>query len=1507
MSFTLPWSINKLVSTNINNANSVTGTYTNVSLKVNGKSELSDDTTISRLGVGKNTNSSYAIDASGNMNISGNYYQNGTIFSPTGLLTSNNTWSGTNSFNTSLPTSTQTPSSSTQLITKTYGDTTYGSISGNNTWSATNTFSKINMTNGFNNQQALVVTDNFNSVSNLLVMTFNSYDTIVCIPSSTIPTFSIITVILPTITTSNIGAKVRIMLGGPIVGGIYGFQIMITNNTTTQQIFYNGTKYITLPIDVGYGSPTGFPVGYELVAVNTSQVWAVTSVTWSPNIMTQINNNWTGTNTFNSSLPTSTQTPSSSTQLITKAYGDATYGTISGTNNWSGINTFNTNLPTSTQTPSSSTQLITKAYGDATYGRLTSGLTNTWASTNNFSTSSFSVLPTSNDLVTIPGNFTIMNKQQSSAYFPDKSSGVTNFYGSTNTFNGNTNFNVNLPQSSIVSTTTTSATQFLTRGMNDLRYGQILTGVTNTWASTNIFSVLPSSTDTTTTPVNDSLIRKQYADATYQATGSYGTISGTNNWSGLNTFNTILPTSTLTPTTGAQLITRTYADTRYNLLGQYTNQEIANKLINPWFQLPLVTGTNIAYYLVSSSTTDYAPNSSTLTALGFTGWGFQHSGTQQYSAAIQSGTGGTYYLTNYPFSYNQCLVLAINGAGSSVKLYSETYTGYGAGVYNLGFWLCGGGFYYNSYIVAKVYSSGTLIFTSPNINVQGSFPTWQYLTYDLTIATNTGVYVSFDFYQDPTNSAGYYACIMGVILTGYNGFVFSDSTGTSVIAGTNSLLNSLSVNNGFAINSGGISSIGQVNFNTTYGLNNIAISNSLGDLVGSNNTNCVSIGSGSLGGATGANNCTIVGGQINGLTNTSNPSDLVVIGSNCQTGNQSQSVFIGSGIQSPTSTGGNNAIGYNIGGGQNGLGGDYNSILGNNCFTVYNGYNTLTPSYNCAIGHSSQNKSADYYNVSVGAFSLQNMAGVNGVSGGATTQYNTAIGYNSGKTYALLNNCTLLGAKTDLGSNNLTNATAVGYLTIVSASNTIQLGSNSETVAISGSLKSGSNTITAAQLGYLSGVSTGIVDTNSTQTIAGVKTFSSAPIMSGASITSATVGQTQISNGYVDLTSAQTSIAGVKTFTSPPVMSGASITSGTVGQTQISNGYVDLTSAQTIAGVKTFSSAPIMSGASITSATIGQTQVSNGYVALSTAQTIAGVKTFSSAPIMSGASITSATIGQTQVSNGYIDLSTAQTIAGVKTFSSAPVMSGASITSATIGQTQVSNGYVDLTTAQSSIGGDKIFQGNVAMGGNFRVTQTYANGLCPILITSATSLLITGSVYQIYNFTMTTATAFTITLSDAGTYTSGTEVTFKRIGGSLQILNFQMAQIGTSGFYQPIYQLGATQGTLGSSGLIGLISASQNTTKIYAFSLAGASSGTLGASYTSGATSITLSATSGGALIFIGTVITISGNVRQITGYGTGLGGAGTYTLSSSIASTFASGTAYTTQALSAWGQSYIA
>ena len=59
-------------------------------------------------------------------------------------LSGNNVWTGTNSFNTSLPTSTQTPTTSSQLITKAYADTK-ADLSGNNSFTGTNNFSSLSI------------------------------------------------------------------------------------------------------------------------------------------------------------------------------------------------------------------------------------------------------------------------------------------------------------------------------------------------------------------------------------------------------------------------------------------------------------------------------------------------------------------------------------------------------------------------------------------------------------------------------------------------------------------------------------------------------------------------------------------------------------------------------------------------------------------------------------------------------------------------------------------------------------------------------------------------------------------------------------------------------------------------------------------------------------------------------------------------------------------------------------------------------------------------------------------------------------------------------------------------------------------------------------------------------------------------------------------------------------------------------------------------------------------
>ena len=89
------------------------------------------------------------------------------------------------------------------------------------------------------------------------------------------------------------------------------------------------------------------------------------------------NNTWTGTNAFDTALPTSSVTPTAANQLVTKVFSDsqdlvvynacaklALANTLSGTNTFTGTTTFNSSLPTSTVTPSGGTDLTTKTYVD---------------------------------------------------------------------------------------------------------------------------------------------------------------------------------------------------------------------------------------------------------------------------------------------------------------------------------------------------------------------------------------------------------------------------------------------------------------------------------------------------------------------------------------------------------------------------------------------------------------------------------------------------------------------------------------------------------------------------------------------------------------------------------------------------------------------------------------------------------------------------------------------------------------------------------------------------------------------------------------------------------------------------------------------------------------------------------------------------------------------------------------------------------------------------------------
>jgi hypothetical protein len=124
-------------------------------------------------------------------------------------------------------------------------------------------------------------------------------------------------------------------------------------------------------------------------------------------------NEFTGTNTFNSSRPTSTLTDTpSATDFLTKQNADNLYGTGSGdvlaagNNVFTGTNSFNTNRPTSTLTTTpNSTDFITKADADTLYNtQITTNTSNIATNTSNIATNTSDIANNTINIATNTSN-----------------------------------------------------------------------------------------------------------------------------------------------------------------------------------------------------------------------------------------------------------------------------------------------------------------------------------------------------------------------------------------------------------------------------------------------------------------------------------------------------------------------------------------------------------------------------------------------------------------------------------------------------------------------------------------------------------------------------------------------------------------------------------------------------------------------------------------------------------------------------------------------------------------------------------------------------------------------------------------------------------------------------------------------------------------------------------------------------------------------------------------------
>ena len=190
------------------------------------------------------------------------------------------------------------------------------------------------------------------------------------------------------------------------------------------------------------------------------------------------------------------------------------------------------------------------------------------------------------------------------------------------------------------------------------------------------------------------------------------------------------------------------------------------------------------------------------------------------------------------------------------------------------------------------------------------------------------------------------------------------------------------------------------------------------------------------------------------------------------------------------------------------------------------------------------------------------------------------------------------------------------------------------------------------------------------------QTFLVPPVMSGANIQAATIPKTAIDGSFVDTDSVQT-INGIKTFSQAPVFSSGLSVSGSVSFPNSSipasaisglSSGVSLSDANTWTGQQTFQQPPIMSGARIS-----EYSLSPDALKLDVWQSI---PTFSNAIVRDGLGVRGqCTIGENSANT--------LTVNSTATFQQPPVMSGASITANTIPPAAINGGInVSLPTAE---------------------------------------------------------------------------------------------------------------------------------------------------------------------------------------------------------------------------------
>ncbi len=261
------------------------------------------------------------------------------------------------------------------------------------------------------------------------------------------------------------------------------------NDAITRE--YADNNYLKFPLGQGTETIPNLNItGEVLCSTAPSSNSSLTNKLYVDNVVIggsilPTNNVFTGTNAFNTFLPTSTLTPSSGTELTTKTFVDGAistastaYAKLGSANAFTSTNTFNSSLPTSILTPSSGTELTTKTFVDSSiatasndYAKLASA--NTFTSTNAFNT----FLPTS---TLTPSSGTQLTTK---AFVDGAIATASNDYAkltSANIFTSTNAFNTFLPTSTL---TPSSGTELTTKTFVDSAIATAIAGVTSGYVS----------------------------------------------------------------------------------------------------------------------------------------------------------------------------------------------------------------------------------------------------------------------------------------------------------------------------------------------------------------------------------------------------------------------------------------------------------------------------------------------------------------------------------------------------------------------------------------------------------------------------------------------------------------------------------------------------------------------------------------------------------------------------------------------------------------------------------------------------------------------------------------------------------------------------------------------------------------------------------------------------------------------------------------------------------------